>query len=42
MHPMGDLPDVERKVSGERVTVDRFMGLVHVEWDPDLAMMPLG
>ena len=41
-HPAGDLPGVEREVSGERVTVDTYAGPVHVEWDPDAAVTPLG
>jgi len=41
-HPAGDRPGVEREVSGERVTVDTYAGPVHVEWDPDAAVTPLG
>ena len=41
-HPAGDLPSVEREVSADRVTVDTYAGPVHVEWDPDAAVTPLG
>jgi hypothetical protein len=41
-HLAGDRPGVEREVSGERVTVDTYAGPVHVEWDPDAAVTPLG
>ncbi len=41
-HPAGDRPGVERAVSGARVTVDTYAGPVHVEWDPDAAVTPLG
>ena len=38
----GDLPGVARGISAEPVTVDTFAGPVHVEWDPDAAVTPLG
>jgi hypothetical protein len=41
-HPAGDLPSIERGISDERVTVDTYAGPVHVEWDPDAAVTPLG
>ena len=41
-HPTGDQPSVERAISRESVSLDTFAGPVHVEWDPDAAVTPLG
>lgn len=41
-HPAGDLPGVEREVAHGPVSVDTYAGPVHVEWDPDAAVTPLG
>lgn len=41
-HPAGDLPCVEREVVRGPVSVDTYAGPVHVEWDPDAAVTPLG
>jgi len=40
--PAGDLPGVDREISGERLTVDTYAGPVHVEWDPDAGVTSLG
>ena len=41
-HPAGEDPGVVREVAREAVKVDTFGGTVHVEWDPDAAVTPLG
>ena len=41
-HPAGDQPSVERAVSRDTVSLDTYAGPVHVEWDPDAAVTPLG
>ena len=41
-HPAGDQPSVERAVSRDSVSLDTYAGPVHVEWDPDAAVTPLG
>ena len=41
-HPLGDYPGAVRDVAREAVKVDTFGGPVHVEWDPDAAVTPLG
>jgi len=41
-HPAGDLPSVDPEVSAGPVSVDTYAGPVHVEWDPDAAVTPLG
>lgn len=42
VHPLGDPPGVERVVPEGPVVVDTFAGPIHVEWDPDAAVTPLG
>ncbi|MXY33039.1 MAG: hypothetical protein F4186_00075, partial [Boseongicola sp. SB0676_bin_33] len=41
-HPAGEGPGAVRGVTCEAVKVDTFGGPVHVEWDPDAAVTPLG
>ena len=41
-HPAGEGPCAAREVACEAVKVDTFGGTVHVEWDPDAAVTPLG
>ncbi len=41
-HPAGEGPCAARDVACEAVKVDTFGGTVHVEWDPDAAVTPLG
>ena len=41
-HPAGEGPCAAREVAREAVKVDTFGGTVHVEWDPDAAVTPLG
>ena len=41
-HPAGEGPGAARDVAREAVKVDTFGGTVHVEWDPDAAVTPLG
>jgi hypothetical protein len=41
-HPEGELPSVERAVADAAVVVDTYAGPLHVEWDGDAAVTPLG
>ncbi len=41
-HPEGELPSVVRDVAVTGAVVDTFAGPVHVEWDGDAAVTPLG
>ncbi|MBF0093321.1 MAG: hypothetical protein HQL34_02120, partial [Alphaproteobacteria bacterium] len=38
----GALPSVERVSPEGPVVVDTYAGPIHVEWDPDAAVTPLG
>lgn len=40
-HPRGEQPSVD-PIGGRPVAVDTYAGRVHVEWDPDAAMTPMG
>lgn len=40
-HPKGELKTVD-KDEGKEIIVDTFAGAVHVEWDPDATVTPLG
>src|SRR5262245_25698593 len=41
-HRGGGQPAVDRKARPKRVTLDSWAGRVHVEWDPDAPLTPLG
>jgi hypothetical protein len=41
-HPQGESPNVEREAAEGPVVVDTYAGPIHVEWDPDAAVTPLG
>lgn len=41
-HPAGELPSVERDVAAASVVVDTYAGPIHVEWNGDAAVTPLG
>ena len=41
-HPAGEGPGAARDIAREAVKADTFGGTVHVEWDPDAAVTPLG
>ena len=41
-NPAGELPSVERDASAGPVAVDTYAGPIHVEWDGDAAVTPLG
>jgi hypothetical protein len=41
-HPVGDLPSVDSLVLPGDVVVDTYGGRVHVEWDVDAPVTPLG
>ena len=41
-HPTGDLPSVVEAVADGPVVVDTYLGSVHVEWDPEASVTPLG
>jgi hypothetical protein len=41
-HSAGELSSVERDVAAGGVVVDTYAGPVHVEWDSDAAVTPLG
>ena len=41
-HPAGEGAGAARDIAREAVKVDTFGGTVHVEWDPDAAVTPLG
>ena len=41
-HPAGEQPPVEGKGSPQGVILDSFAGPVHVEWDTEAALTPLG
>ena len=40
-HPKGELKNVD-KDEGNEIIVDTFAGSIHVEWDPDATITPLG
>jgi Transposase DDE domain group 1 len=42
VHPAGEQPPVEDKSPPQGVSLDSFAGSVHVEWDTEAAMTPLG
>jgi hypothetical protein len=41
-HPVGEPASVEDAGAPRRLAVDTFAGRVHLEWDPDAAVTPLG
>ena len=41
-HPAGEQPPVEGKGPPQGVILDSFAGPVHVEWDTEAALTPLG
>jgi hypothetical protein len=41
-HPAGEQPPVEDKGAPPGVNLDSFSGPVHVEWDTEAALTPLG
>ena len=41
-HRRGEQPAVDRKARPKGVTVDSWAGRVHVEWDPEAPLTPLG
>jgi hypothetical protein len=41
-HPAGEQPPVEGKGSPQGVILDSYAGPVHVEWDTEAALTPLG
>jgi hypothetical protein len=41
-HPTGDLPSVVEAISDGPVVVDTYAGPVHVEWDAEASVTPLG
>ena len=41
-HPMGDAVTVEDAGEERCLAVETFQGRVHVEWDPEAAVTPLG
>ena len=41
-HPAGEQPPAEGKGSPQGVILDSFAGPVHVEWDTEAALTPLG
>jgi hypothetical protein len=42
LHPAGEQPSVESKGPPQGVILDSFAGPVHVEWDTEAALTPLG
>jgi len=42
LHPAGEQPPVEGKGPLQGVSLDSFAGPVHVEWDTEAALTPLG
>src|SRR3984893_3540176 len=42
LHPAGEQPPVEDKGPLQGVSLDSFAGPVHVEWDTEAALTPLG
>jgi hypothetical protein len=42
VHPAGEQPPVEDKGPPQGVSLDTFGGPVHVEWDTEAALTPLG
>ena len=46
VHPKGELPEVLKKQNllnkNVSLAVDTFGGRIHVEWDPQAAVTPLG
>jgi hypothetical protein len=42
LHPAGEQPPVEDQGSPQGVSLDSFAGPVHVEWDTEAALTPLG
>src|ERR1700693_3951587 len=42
LHPAGEQPPVEDKGPPQGVSLDSFAGPVHVEWDTEAALTPLG
>lgn len=41
-HPMGENPQTDQNPTNDPVTVETFSGRIHVEWNPDAAVTPLG
>src|SRR5215472_9682661 len=41
-HRRGGQPPVDRKARPKGVTLDSWAGRVHVEWDPEAPLTPLG
>jgi hypothetical protein len=42
VHPSGEVALVDKNVLSEAVEVDTFAGKLHVEWDPNSAVTPMG
>ncbi len=41
-HPTGELLAIPLNPLAEAIEVETYAGKVHVEWDPDAAVTPLG
>ncbi len=41
-HPAGEIPLVNKNVLSESIEVDTFAGKLHVEWDQNAAVTPMG
>jgi hypothetical protein len=42
IHPMGECPNHESIPSTQNIRCDTFAGLVHVEWDDQTPITPIG
>ncbi len=42
IHPMGETQPKAQIPTSDPVTVETFSGRIHVEWNPDAAVTPLG
>ncbi len=41
-HPKGEPKELSKKCSTTSLEVDTFEGKIHVEWEPDASVTPMG
>jgi hypothetical protein len=42
IHPLGAKSSAVKNVLSEAVEVETYAGKLHIEWDPDAAVTPIG
>jgi len=42
IHPEGELPEFKKNALSEVIEVETYAGKLHIEWDHDAAVTPMG